>query len=140
MRFSSLSLRSRLLLLVVASLLPLLGFSLVSQYLGYRDAVARTSERIGLLTRGMAFDLDQEFGRHIAVLEALTVAPGLQRDDLGELRLRLGRIADQNPGLDFVVLDLEGRELVNTAWAPGVPLPSRNNRDSLQRAAEAGVP
>jgi hypothetical protein len=40
-----LSLRARLLLLVVAGVLPLLGFSLGSQYLQYRDAAAVAGEQ-----------------------------------------------------------------------------------------------
>jgi hypothetical protein len=49
----ALSLRARLLLLVVASVMPLLAFSLVSQYLQYRQAVAATGQQTLELARSM---------------------------------------------------------------------------------------
>jgi hypothetical protein len=51
---AGLSLRTRLLLLVVVSVLPLLAFNLGSQYLQYRAAVTATGQQTLELARSMS--------------------------------------------------------------------------------------
>src|SRR5262245_60705577 len=63
-----LSLRARLVLLVVASFLPLLGFALVLQYLAYRDAYADAADQALALARSLVQTVDRELQARSAAL------------------------------------------------------------------------
>src|SRR5712691_10853264 len=81
-----LSLRWRLVLLVVASVVPLLAFSLGNQYLAYREEVAYTGNQTLALARSMSLVVEDELQARIAALQALTVSGALQAGDLDGFR------------------------------------------------------
>jgi signal transduction histidine kinase len=116
------SLRGRLLLLVslVAASLALLAGLLVWQaYQNERDAI---HNELGNTARATASLVDQRVENMEALLAGL-VAPGeLDRDDLAGFATRARRAT--KPGRRwFVVSRLDGKQLVNTAAAPGAELP-----------------
>src|SRR5712671_5162489 len=81
-----LSLRARLLLLVVACVVPLLVFSLGSQYLQYREDVAATGQRILELVRSMSLVVEQDLWSRMVALEVLALSPTLHRDEIAAFR------------------------------------------------------
>src|SRR5207244_2478444 len=64
-----LSLRWRLVLLVVAGVVPLLAFTLGHQYLQYREEVAATGRQTLALARSMSLVVEQEMRARIAALQ-----------------------------------------------------------------------
>lgn len=135
----SLSLRARLLLLVIVGILPLLGFTLASQYLAYVDAIKHTGERNLMLARNLASAVEQEFGRHIAIMEVMALSPTLRSGDLVGMERGLARLAREKiPGASFALLRPDGERLFDTALPPGAPLPARENLEAARRAIETG--
>src|SRR5262249_15264025 len=96
---SGLSLRARLLLLVLASIVPLFAFSLASQYLQYRDAIAAAGRQTLDLARGLSLLVEQELQTRLVALQVLALSPALRRNDLAAFRAEAeAAIAQQFPG------------------------------------------
>ena len=136
-----LSLRARLILLVVASLVPLLGFSLGREYLEYEAELASTRQRTLVLARGMARTIEQEVDAYIAVLEAMAQATSLRVGDFDWFRARAEAVvAQQFPGSVIVVLREDGQQLMNTMLPRGAPLPVRPDLTTLRQVFATGQP
>jgi PAS domain S-box-containing protein len=136
-----LSLRLRLSLLVVACIVPLLGFLLYYQYSEYREDTAALGVHTLELARTMSRLVDGELQARIAALETLTTSRALTTDDLARFRDKAEAvIALQIPGASIELVTEDGREIVNTSLRPDAPVPTRGNLGSLQRAFATGDP
>jgi signal transduction histidine kinase/ActR/RegA family two-component response regulator len=136
-----LSLRARLLLLVVASLMPLLAFSLVSQYLEYRQAVAATGQQTLELARSMTLVVERELQARMVALQVLALAPTLRGDDIAAFRDQAQAvIAQQFPGSNLILLREDGQQLMNTLLPPDAALPVRPNLESLRQVFATAAP
>jgi signal transduction histidine kinase len=134
-------LRARLLLLAVASMVPLLGFSLGSQYLQYRDAVAAAGRQTLELARSMSLVVDQELRSRMVALQVLAVSPTLRGDDIATFRAQAQAvIAQQFPGSNVILLRPDGQQVMNTVLPPDAPLPVRPNLDSMRQVLATGLP
>src|SRR6266851_2662917 len=123
-----LSLRWRLVLLVVAGVVPLLAFSLAHQYLEYREDVATTGRQTLAVARSMSLLVEQELQARIATLQTLTVSHALQAGDLDEFRAQAETVvAQQFPGANILLLKEDGQQVMNTILPPDAPLPVRPN-------------
>src|SRR5579864_1596350 len=85
---SRLSLRTRLMLLVVAGVIPLVLFTLLRGYLDYRDAVSGAGQKTLELARSLALAVEKQQQARIAVLEVLAQSDALRRGDLEAFRAR----------------------------------------------------
>ncbi|HUA51383.1 MAG TPA: cache domain-containing protein, partial [Candidatus Sulfotelmatobacter sp.] len=140
-RLGRLSLRARLLALVVTSILPLFSFAIVWQYIEYREAIASTGERTLALARSLVLGLDEVLDKHIAIVEVLARSPALEAGDLTGVRARLDDLlAHRMPGANFLVLRPDGQQRLNTSVAPGVPLPRRQYMEVTRRAVATRRP
>src|SRR5579871_4606764 len=119
-RVLNLSLRARLILLVIASVLPILSYSLALQYLQYRDEVANTGRRTLDLARSMTRLLEQEMQTRLAALRTLSLSPRLPTDDFEGFRELADKLLlQQFPGANIVVLRADGQQMMNTLQPPG---------------------
>src|SRR5437867_2074268 len=136
-----LSLRWRLVLLVVAGVIPLLAFSLGHQYLQYREEVAATGRQTLALARSMSLVVEQEMQARIAALQALTVSRPLQTGDFDGFRAQAETVvAEQFPGTNIVLLKEDGQQLLNTLVPRGAALPVRPNVESVRQVFATGRP
>jgi len=136
-----LSLRARLILLVIASLVPLLGFSLGREYVEYEAAFTDTRQRTLVLARGMARTIEQEIHAHIVVLEALAQSTSLRSGDFDWFRTRAEAVvAQQFPGSSIIVLREDGQQLMNTLLPRGAPLPVRADLTTVRQVFATGEP
>src|SRR6266851_2647313 len=136
-----LSLRWRLVLLVVAGVVPLLAFSLAHQYLEYREDVATTGRQTLAVARSMSLLVEQELQARIATLQTLTVSHALQAGDLDEFRAQAETVvAQQFPGANILLLKEDGQQVMNTILPPDAPLPVRPNLDSTRQVFATGRP
>jgi signal transduction histidine kinase/transposase InsO family protein/ActR/RegA family two-component response regulator len=120
-RFPIPSLRSRLLLLVVSLLVPfLLGLALMlhSAYQRDRDYVER---HLLETSRALSLAVDRLFGQAETALWALAASPHLDSGDFAALDAQARRIL-RTPDSWFM-LEVPGRQVVNTYLPPGAPLP-----------------
>jgi signal transduction histidine kinase len=136
-----LSLRTRLLLLVVACVVPLLAFSLGSQYLQYREAVAATGRQTLELVRSMSLVVEQELRARMVALEVLALSPTLHRDDFAAFRAEAEAVIEQQfPGSNLIILKEDGQQLMNTLLPPGAPLPVRPSMEATRQVFATGRP
>jgi PAS domain S-box-containing protein len=99
LRRSALSLRSRLLLLVVASILPLIGLGMVREYWNYLAQRQQASEGLQTTARGLAVAVERDIQSRIAALEALATSPALLPDSLARFDAQVKAfLASQPPG------------------------------------------
>jgi PAS domain S-box-containing protein len=115
------SLRSRLVLLALALLLPALLAAALTLYAGYREARGQVERQLQETTRALSLVLDRQFGQAEALLWSLSASRLLRAGDFAEFA-GLAREAVRLPGA-WVVVEENGRQVVNTRLPPGSPLP-----------------
>ncbi len=131
-------LRPRLVLLILATMLPLLGYSAITQFIRYRNAEQRAA--VGEAD-SVARAVQQSVNARLVALRVLALSPELQRGDFVAFRRTAEvLIANELPGANVLLLARDGSQLVNTAAPPGTPLPPRNYLDSLTRVFDTGQP
>jgi signal transduction histidine kinase len=136
-----LSLRPRLIVLAVASVVPLLAYDLGRQYFDYRAAGRGTGERTLELARTMSRAVEQELNIRIASLKVLALSPALSSGDIDAFRTDAeAAAAQQFPGENVILLRRDGQQLVNTLVARGAALPVRPNLASVERMFQTGKP
>ncbi|MEA2740773.1 MAG: hypothetical protein QOH05_4080, partial [Acetobacteraceae bacterium] len=81
-RRHNLSLRARLLLLVLASVLPLVCIGVVREYLDYKADQQRVYDGLLSLARGTAVSVERDLQLRVSGLEALATSPALRTGDL----------------------------------------------------------
>jgi signal transduction histidine kinase len=139
--FAGLSLRARVVLLAVAGIVPMLAFSLGSQYLQYREAVANAGHQALELARSLSVVVDQELHARIVALQVLSASRAVQDNDLVTFRARAETlVAQQFPGSNVILLRHDGQQLMNTILPPGAPLPFRPNLETTRRVFATGEP
>jgi signal transduction histidine kinase/ActR/RegA family two-component response regulator len=116
------SIRSKLVLLVLAVLTPaLLAAALAISYVykEQRDMVERSMREA---TRALALALDRDLSRRQAIVATLATSPDLRRGDLQEFYQQARQVA---PSWDssLVLYAPDGRQLLNTRRPLGDPLP-----------------
>ena len=130
------SLRSRLLLLSLALLLPALAVAAVTLYAGWRHARQEVEKHLQETTRALSLVVDRQFGQAEALLWSLSVSRLLQARDYPAFDA-LARDAVRLPGA-WVVVEEPGRQVVNTRLPPGSALPAVGNQDHW-RGIEPGA-
>jgi PAS domain S-box-containing protein len=135
-----LSLRWRFVLLVLASSLPLLAFSVGVEYLRYRDDAATTGRQTLALARSMSLLCERELESRLAALQVLARSRFLPDDLAGFRKQAAAVVAEQFPQARISLLRWDGQELVNIAIAPGEPLPIRPYLGTIRQVATTGQP
>ena len=136
-----LSLRARLLLLVVATILPLTGFTLARRYFDYREAVENAGRKTLDLSRGLALSIEKDLQARIAVLQVLARSRALAEGNLEVFRLQAEAvIAEQFPGSSILVLRPDGQQEMNTRLLPGTALPARIEMGTIRQVLATGQP
>src|SRR5260221_8812687 len=112
----SLTLRWRLVTLVIGSIVPLLAFSLLLQYRAYETSVSGTVTRTLALAHSMSLAVARELDGCITGLQVLSSAPALRGSQLAldGLRRRAEALALRVPGSSIVLLQADGRQLLST--------------------------
>ena len=135
------SLRWRLLLLVVTSIVPLLVFALAYQYKQFRNDVATTGSQNLALTRGLAFLVESQLQADIDALGVLAGSESLRRGEFDRFRHRVEAVIRQQfPGSNVLVIRRDGQELLNMRLPAGTPLATRSNMESTGQVFETGRP
>ena len=133
---SAVSIRTRLLALVLAIVLPgLLGalWGLNVLYQQQKNAASRNLEEIA---RGVAAVVEKELAAREFMLKTLALSPSLQRWDL-KVFYEFARNAAPLPESTIVLTDLEGQQLVNTRVPFGAPLPRSKGFAGRRTGAKA---
>jgi PAS domain S-box-containing protein len=140
--FRRISLRGRLVLLVVGSILPLLFLALVQQYRDYQGHVSGTRREIAVLANALSRQVAQELDSYAEGLTALAASPGLRRNppDMEQARHRAEALKTGFAGANITMLRPDGTHLMDLRLAPGEASPNRKMLASLQRVVTTGEP
>ncbi|MBX9759786.1 MAG: response regulator [Beijerinckiaceae bacterium] len=128
--------RQRLILLVIAALLPLIAVIGVLSFLSVsQKQAAMRDEAIGYSAEVLQ-SVTRELRQQRQLVEILARSPALDAygADLKEFHTQARRFLEQVRGWDRVILtDLSGQQVVNTAVAFGAQLPGLVDRESFDR-------
>jgi len=114
--------RSRLLLLVSAALIPALLVSALGVAYIYREE--QNFSRTGVIeaSRALALALERDMGRRLSILRTLSLAPTVRSGDLQGFYAFAAAVAKESGGA-IILSDLQGKQLLNTRLPFGTPLP-----------------
>ncbi|HYX65254.1 MAG TPA: ATP-binding protein [Burkholderiales bacterium] len=134
-------LRRRLLLLVVAVMLPIAAMSGIALAAFWQQQRTQ-AERLALeITRALLIAEDAELRRAIAVLEGIAASPSLDEADFHRYHGVLRRILALRPDWQTITLaDASGRQLVNGRLPYGERLPPLVDRPSFEEVRRSGLP
>lgn len=125
-------------LLILSTMVPLLGYSAVTQFIRFRTAEQRAASG---QAEQKARAVEQAVHARLVALRVLALEPELQSGNFDGFRSAAeALIANELPGSNVLVLDRNARQMMNTAAPPGVALPPRRYLDSLRRVFETGAP
>ena len=124
------SIRTRLVWLVVAVIAPTLAFTLYLTYSVYQSQSAQVSQSMQGTTRALALAVDRELARYDAIVSTVAANPSLVQGDLGTLHQRLQQTI-QPLGAGVTVFDLNGIPLLSSGHPYGKPLPMPPSLPSL---------
>ncbi len=123
-----LSLRARLLLLVVASIVPLVGMGTIAEYLDYRASKVRMYEGLLATARGTAFAVELELQLRVSALETLALSPALQTGDVESFdRQANAFLAHQQAGSVLSIASPDSRDTRFYVLQPQSIVPSQRN-------------
>jgi diguanylate cyclase (GGDEF)-like protein len=134
------SLRSSLLLLVVLCVLPALAvaaYLVIANYRLHEERILGTT--LGL-ARQMSAEVDRELASIESALRVLATAQSLRNGDLAAFHQTARDALASQLVSDFVVTDVQGRQLLNTLRPWGSPLPAAGAPAQLQRVFSAAQP
>jgi signal transduction histidine kinase/ActR/RegA family two-component response regulator len=116
------SIRAKLITLVIAILAPTLLGSAFAIYYVYQDQRGRVEESLRATTRALALAVDRDLLRRDAIISTLAISPSLENDNLKEFYDHADRITR---GWDnsIILFDLDGQQLLNTRRPFGTALP-----------------
>jgi diguanylate cyclase (GGDEF)-like protein len=137
---SHLSVRSCLLLLIAACVLPAALFAVMLIARAYLDGRAALIERAQALTRSVLQDVDDQVRSATAALQVLASSPHLASGDLAAFHAQALQVLPYQPGINFVLSDLAGLQKVNTLRGFGVALPPHGNPRLQQAVIASGRP
>lgn len=131
--------RAHLAIFAVMLLAPAIAFSLFLIDRNRAQQLEQAEARVVQLANDLADDVSRELERTIALLEALALSASLERDDLATFREHARRVAEGRYDL-FVLVEPDGRQLVNTRLPWGSPLPLYGSPASLARVVAEKQP
>ena len=138
------SLRTRLSVLVAASVLPLGVIAIATAYLLYKTERHSAEERLLQVARSISAAIDSELRAVVASAQVLALSEALARDDFASFREKATATLVHLNAANVVVLDRNGAQKLNTAVPLGSALPQRLRNPPVIAANQAvfslGVP
>ncbi len=117
------SIRSRLVWLVIAVIAPALAFALYGTYAVYRTQSAKIDQGIAEVSRAVALSVDRELVRYATIVSTLAASPTIVRGDVRAFHERLQQ-TELAIGANVAILDPAGTPLADTDHPYGTSLPS----------------
>ncbi|WP_421683717.1 response regulator [Stutzerimonas urumqiensis] len=132
------SIRSRLIWLVLAVLAPTLVFAVLATFLVYQSQWKRVSQSMQETTHAVALAVDRDLARYDAILATMAMSPGLTNGDLSTFHRWASQLA-RPLWTGIVVYDAEGIPLLDTRRPYGEPLPMPPSLPSIITRSQMDV-
>lgn len=134
-------LRSHLIILAIAALVPLLIFSTVMVFVRHKQQRAALEDRLLDTARALSLVIDRELTASIRTLEALATSEHLDSGDLKKFYEQAMRLLKAREDWDNILLaDSSGRQLLNLRRPLGSPLPPVGELEEFQQVIETSRP
>lgn len=130
------SIRARLVWLVIAVIAPALAFAIYATYSVYQSQSIRVAQSMEGTTRAVALAVDRELARYEAIVSTVAANPSLVQGDLRTFHARLIQ-TEQPLGAGVSVFDPDGIPLLDTDHPYGRPLPMPPTFPSLASFQDA---
>ncbi len=135
----SVPLRRRLFLLAAACVLPLATMAAIALFALYQQTRDQAERSALEVARALSTAVDAEVRRSIAVLEALATSVALDDADIARFAVRARRAhATQMGWRALLLVDSQGRQVVNTSLGLDESLPEDIDREGLEATASSG--
>ncbi|GGJ90429.1 hybrid sensor histidine kinase/response regulator [Pseudomonas matsuisoli] len=129
------SIRSRLILLVLAVLAPAFLASILAIRFVYQEQLARVEMGMREATRALALAIDGELSRRDAIITTLAASKSLLDGDLQAFYEQASAVARSLEN-SIIIFDAQGRQLLNTRRPFGSQLPGRSSFDITAPSSE----
>jgi signal transduction histidine kinase len=139
LRRHALSIHTRLMMLTLATVLPLVavgGFAIMRTV---DDQKVQVEQGVGRTVDGLLGDIDRQIVAITAELQVLAVSPSLQSENLYSFYQQM-YAALPLQGTAIVLLDTKGQQLLSTNRPFGAPLPRAPNTEMSERVVATGKP
>jgi len=139
LRRQALSIRSRLMMLTAATVLPLVavgGFAVIRTV---DDQKVQVEQAVGSTVDGLLGDIDRQIIAIEVELQVLAVSPSLQSENLYPFYQQMFAALPLQ-GTSIVLLDTTGQQLLSTNLPFGAPLPRVPNTEMSKRVVATGKP
>ena len=126
--------RTRLLILILAILVPALLAAVLAVWYVYQEERRAQETSVKEAVRAFTLLVDNELEIKEGILRTLANSPALARGDLDTFYRHAHSVAPRGETA-ILLLDRDGRQLLNTRVAPGAPLPPgrASNLDALMQ-------
>jgi PAS domain S-box-containing protein len=135
-RRATLSLRARLLLLVVVSVVPLVCMGVFREYWDYRVEREQVYEHLRTMARGMAVAVERELQLRVSALETLATSPALQSGDLTQFDRQAEAFLARQPQGAVLGLSAEDAFRIRMYGLPPDARPPLSHRDPTAAGTE----
>jgi hypothetical protein len=132
LRRHSLGIQARLVILVLATVLPLVGLASFAILRSVDNECAQLQRGVTDMVENLLGDLDRQISSIHAELRVLATAPSLQTGDLAVFD-RQTREAIEIHGTSIALYDTQAQQLLSTNRPFGAPLPRATNSEMLDR-------
>lgn len=132
-------LRTYLIALVAATLVPVLAFAGWSAWRAMAAERGLVARELARLAASGAGALEVEFGRAIVLGQTLAASPSLRRGDLQTFAVQAREAAEVN-GTSLAVGNEQGRQTFNSRIAAGLPIEARPAPELVRQLRERGGP
>ncbi|HUF40907.1 MAG TPA: cache domain-containing protein [Verrucomicrobiae bacterium] len=135
-------LRSYLILLVIAAVLPVVIFAGVMTYRSYRQQQEQLGQSMIERARAISAALDREFLVSVQSLRVLGASTRLDKGQLAEFYddMRAALTSYSRAWQNLTLTDASGQQLINLRRPFGSPLPTTGNPEAMKRVVETKQP
>jgi len=135
---SPVSIRSRLVWLVIAVIAPALAFALYGTYSVYRAQSAQVDQGMKEVSRAVALAVDRELARYATIVTTLAASPTIIKGNVRTFHERLQQ-TKHAVGASVTIFDTNGVALADTDYPFGTPLPSLPSYPKFTTTTEVEV-
>ena len=135
----TLGIQARLVILILATVLPLVGLASFAMIRTVDGERARIQRDVGDRVENLLAAVDRQIASIQAELQVLAVSPSLQSGDFAAFDRQM-REALKIRGTSIVLHDTKAQQLLSTNRPFGEPLPRATNSEMHDRVVETGKP
>ncbi|MFZ4623289.1 MAG: diguanylate cyclase [Rhodoferax sp.] len=132
--------RTRIALLVVACVLPAWLATGYMTFENYRQNRARIENFSATAARRLMLVVERELAGVAGSLQALATSPSIDQRDLPAFDAQARQVRTLQRGLNILLIDLEGQQLVNTSRPLGQALPKEKHSAFMLRVMDTAKP